>query len=157
MCTATGKPVRRGGLPDRLEHRFAVRLAGLHRNADLNQLGMRGEPLDLGDRALGVFGVDPDGAAEPIRGVGFQPAVEQPVVDRGTDPAVEQIVGNVAAGQRVQHGVVDAAIVEQMPGHGVGIRARVVLAVEVFAVVAARCLIPLLFDVGDRPQSMRGG
>ena len=61
------KPVRGGGLPDRLEHRFAVGLPGLHRNADLHQLGMCGKTLDLGDRTLGVLGVDPDGAAEPIR------------------------------------------------------------------------------------------
>jgi hypothetical protein len=31
------------------------------------------------------------------------------------------------------------------------------LAVQVLAVVAARGLIPLLFDVGDRPQSVGGG
>ena len=115
------KPVRRSGFPDRLEHRFAVGLARLHRNTDLHQLGMCGETLDLGDRTLGILRVDPDGAAEPVRGIGFQPPVQQPVVDRGTDSAVEQIVGDVAAGQRVQHRVIDLGIVEQVAGNGLGV------------------------------------
>ncbi len=36
-----------GGLPDGFEHRFAVGLARLHRNADLHQLRMVGKTLDL--------------------------------------------------------------------------------------------------------------
>ena len=140
-----------GGLPNRLELRFAIRLAGLQRNPDLYQLGMGGKALDLGDRALGVLGVDPDGAAETVGGVGLQPLVKQPVVDRGADSAVEQIVGNVAAGQRVQDGVRDPAVVKKVTGNGFPIRPWVMLSVEVLAIVPARGLIPLLLDVGDRP------
>ena len=101
------QPVGGGGLPDRLEHRFAVGLAGLHRDADLHQLRVIGQALDLRDGALGVFGIDADGAPESVGGVGLEPAVEQPVVDCGADPAVEQVVGDVAARQRVEDGVVD--------------------------------------------------
>jgi hypothetical protein len=43
-----------------------------------------------------------------------------------------------------------------MPGHGLGIGARVAVAVEILAVVPAGCLIPLLLDVGDRTQLVRG-
>ena len=41
---------------------------------------------------------------------------------------------------------------EQVPADGLGVRPRVVLAVEVLPVVAAGRLVPLLLDVGDRPQ-----
>ena len=151
------KPVGGGGLPDRLEHRLAVRLPGLHRDADLHQLGVSGKTFDLGDRAFRVFRVDPDGAAEAVGGVRFEPAIQQPVVDGGADPAVKQIVGNVAAGQRVQNRVVDTGIVEKVPGNGLAVGAGIVLAVQVLAVVSAGCLIPLLLDVGDGPQFVGGG
>jgi hypothetical protein len=90
---------------------------------------MCGKALDFGDRTLRVLGVDPDGAAETAAGVGLQPSVEQPIVDRGADSAIEQIVGNVAAGQRVQDRVLHAGVVEEMTSNGFGIRARVVLAI----------------------------
>ena len=146
------QPVGGSGLPDGLEHRLAVRLARLHRNTDLHQLRVIGQAFDLRDGASRVFRIDPDGAQKPVGGVGLEPAVQQPVVDCGADPAVEQVVGDVAAGQRVQDRVVHAGVVEQMAADGLGIRPRVVLSVEVLAVVAAGRLIPLLLDVGDRPQ-----
>jgi hypothetical protein len=109
-----------------------------------------------GVRSPRIFRVHPDGAAEAIRGVWLEPAVQQPVVDRGTDPAVEQIIGNVAARQRVQHRVIDAGTVEQMPSYGLTIRSRVVLAVKILSIVSSRCLVPLRFDIGDGPQFVRG-
>ncbi len=148
--------VRGGGLPDRLEHRLAVGLPRLQRHPDLHHLRMVGQPFDLGDRTLDVLGVDPDRAAEPAGGVGLEPAIEQPVVDRRADPAVEQVVGDVAARQRVEDRVVDTALVEQVPGHGVRVGARIAVAVQILAVVAAGRLVPLLLDVGDRAQLVRG-
>jgi hypothetical protein len=53
------QPVGGRRFPDRLEHRLAVGLPRLQRNADLHHLRMVGQPLDLGDRALRVLGVDP--------------------------------------------------------------------------------------------------
>ena len=52
--------------------------------------------------------------------------------------------------------MVDAALVEQVPGDGLGVGTRIPVAVEVLAVVATRRLVPLLFDVGYRTQLVRG-
>src|SRR4029077_11065791 len=74
---------------------------------------------------------------------------------RGTDPAVQQVVGDVAAGQRVEDRVIRVALGEQMPCHRVGVGARIAVAVEILAVVPARGLVPLLLDVRDGPQFVR--
>src|ERR1700757_4675504 len=129
MCTATGSPCAAAASQIGSNIGLSVGSPGLLRKPAPNQLGMHGKTFDLGDRTFRVLGVDPDGAAEAPSGVGLQPSVQQPVVDRGANSAVEQIVGDVAAGQRVQDGVLDAQVVKEMAGNGFRIRARVMLSI----------------------------
>jgi hypothetical protein len=106
--------------------------------------------------ALDVLGIDPNRAKEPARRIGLEPAVQQPVVHRGADPAVEQVIGDIAARQRVEDREVHTSVGEQVPGHRVGIGTRVAVAVKILPVIPAGGLVPLLFDVRDRTQLVRG-
>ena len=152
-----GKVVCRSRFPNRLKHRFAVGLSRLQWNADLHQLRMCGEPFDFGNGPFRVLGVDADRSPEPPGRVGIDPLVQQPIIDGRTDPAVQQIVGDVAPGQRIEDCVVGTMLVKKVPAQRLRVRSRVVIAVEVLPVVAARSLVPLLLNIGDRAQLVRRG
>jgi hypothetical protein len=60
------------------------------------------------------------------------------------------------AGQRVEDRVLRPAVGEQMPCHGVGVGAWIAVAIEILAVIPPRGLVPLLLDIRDGAQLVRG-
>ena len=134
------------GLPQRPELRFAVDLAGLQRDADLDHAGVVAPFLDLLQRAGDVVGVDPDGAAESVSElVGLQPARHQHLVARGMQRAAEVPVGHDAPSHRVQDRHIDATFRKQFVSNN--FRARPgIFAVRtdgVRRVLAAGCAVPV--------------
>src|SRR3954469_11806817 len=104
------------------------------------------EPLDFGYGSARILRVDADGAEESAAALGsVEPALHQPIVDRSADPAVQEVVRDVAARERVENGVVNPGLGEQLAGNRFGHGPGILAVVEVGPVVTTGSLVPLLF------------
>ena len=142
-----------GGLPQRPELRLAVKLAGLQRDADLDDARVAAPFLDLAQRAGDVVGIHPDGAAESVTElVVLEPARHHHLVVRGVQRAAQMPVRHDAAAHRVQDRHIDTALRKQFVGQRISGSEPGILTVRplgVRGVLAARRAVPVHLVVGE--------